>query len=146
MKTLSFGTPKKKSPRGKSGLSLIRDSRPKLLDQLRESLRARHYTGRTERTYCSWVKRFIFFHNVRHPRDMGEPEINAFLTHLAVEEKISASTQNQALAAILFLYRHVIGREVGDLGDVPYVPAFFCHPLAREWLRHPNAARTPGAQ
>jgi integron integrase len=64
------------------------------------------------------VKRFIFFHHVRHPKEMGEPEINAFLTHLAVKAKVSASTQTQALCALLFLYRHVIGREVGDLGEV----------------------------
>ena len=65
-----------------------------------------------------WVKRFIHFNHVRHPGEMAEPEINAFLTHLAVKEKVSASTQTQALSAILFLYRHVIGREVGDLGEV----------------------------
>ena len=92
--------------------------KPKLLDRLREALRARHYSRRTEQTYCHWVKRFIFFHKVRHPAEMAEPEINAFLTHLAVEEKVSASTQNQALSALLFLYRHVIGCEVGDLGKV----------------------------
>lgn len=65
-----------------------------------------------------WVKRFIFFHDLRHPAKMAESEINAFLVHLAVKERVSASTQNQALAAFLFLYRHVIGREIGDLGDV----------------------------
>lgn len=92
--------------------------KPKLLDCLRESLRSRHYSKRTEQTYCHWVKRYIFFHKVRHPKEMAEPEINAFLTHLAVKEKVSASTQNQALSALLFLYRHVIGREVGDLGKV----------------------------
>jgi integron integrase len=91
---------------------------PKLFDRLREALRARHYSPRTEQTYCHWVKRFIFFHNVRHPAEMAEPEINAFLTHLAVRETVSASTQNQALSALLFLYRHVIGRDVGDLGEV----------------------------
>lgn len=91
---------------------------PKLLDQMRESLRARHYRPRTEETYCQWVKRFIFFHHVRHPAEMGEPEINAFLTHLAVKEKVSASTQNQALSALLYLYRHVLKREVGSLGEV----------------------------
>jgi site-specific recombinase XerD len=91
---------------------------PKLLDRLREALRSRHYSRRTEQTYCHWVKRFIFFHNVRHPAEMAEAEINGFLTHLAVKEKVSASTQNQALSALLFLYRHVIGREVGDLGNV----------------------------
>ena len=91
---------------------------PKLLDQMRESMRARHYSHRTEKTYCHWVKRYIYFHNVRHPVEMAEPEINAFLTHLAVKEKISASTQNQALSALLYLYRHVLDRDVGDLGNV----------------------------
>jgi integron integrase len=95
-----------------------REAKPKLLDQLREALRSRHYSRRTEQTYCHWVKRFIYFHNVRHPCEMAEPEINAFLTHLAVKEKVSASTQNQALSALLFLYRHVIGRGIGDLGEV----------------------------
>ena len=92
--------------------------KPKLLDRLCEALRARHYSRRTEQTYCHWVKRFIFFHNVRHPAEMAEPEINAFLTHLAVKEKVSASTQNQALSALLFLYRYVLSREIGDLGEV----------------------------
>lgn len=91
---------------------------PKLMDRLREALRARHYSRRTEQTYCHWVKRFIFFHHVRHPAEMAEPEINAFLTHLAVKEKVSASTQNQALCAMLFLYRHVLDKPIGDLGDV----------------------------
>ncbi len=91
---------------------------PKLLNRLCEALRSRHYSRRTEQCYCHWVKRFIFFHHVRHPAEMAEPEINAFLTHLAVKEKISASTQNQALSALLFLYRHVLDRVIGDLGDV----------------------------
>ncbi len=94
------------------------DRMPKLMDRLHEALRSRHYSHRTEQTYCLWVKRYIFFHKVRHPAEMAEPEINAFLTHLAVKEKVSASTQNQALSVLLFLYRHVIGREVGDLGKV----------------------------
>jgi integron integrase len=89
------------------------DRKPKLLDRLREALRSRHYSRRTEQTYCHWVKRFIFFHHVRHPAEMAEPKINAFLTHLAVTERVSASTQ--ALSAVLFLYRHVLGREVGTL-------------------------------
>lgn len=91
---------------------------PKLMDRLREALRSRHYSRRTEQAYCHWVKRFIFFHKVRHPAQMAEPEINAFLTHLAVKEKVSASTQNQALSALLFLYRHVLDRQVGDLCKV----------------------------
>ena len=91
---------------------------PRLLDQLRLALRSRHYSQRTEQAYCLWVRRFIHFHDLRHPAEMAEPEINAFLTHLAVADKVSASTQNQALSALLFLYRHVLGRQVGELGDV----------------------------
>jgi integron integrase len=91
---------------------------PRLMDQLRETLRSRHYSRRTEKAYCLWVRRFILYHGAQHPTTMGEQEINAFLTHLAVEEKVSASTQSQALSAILFLYRHVLGRGVGDLGNL----------------------------
>lgn len=91
---------------------------PKLLNRLRQALRSRHYSRRTEQTYCLWVKRFIYFHNVRPPTEMAEPQINAFLTHLAVKRKVSASTQNQALSALLFLYRHVLNRQIGDLGEV----------------------------
>ena len=90
----------------------------RLLDQMKLALRSRHYSCRTKQTYCQWVKRFVQFHSLRHPAEMGEPEINAFLTHLAVKEKVSATTQNNALSALLFLYRYVLGREVGDLGDV----------------------------
>jgi len=89
-----------------------------LMGQLSAALRARHCSRRTEQAYCLWVRRFIRFHGVRHPADMAEPEINAFLTHLAVNEQVSASTQNQALSALLFLYRHVLGREIGELGDL----------------------------
>jgi integron integrase len=85
---------------------------------MKEALRSRHYSRRTEQTYLHWVRRYIFFHEVRHPAEMAEPEINAFLTHLAVNDKVSASTQNQALSGLLFLYRHVIGRQIGDLGEV----------------------------
>ena len=92
--------------------------KPKLLDRLHQALRSRHYSRLTEQAYCHWVKRFIYFHNIRHPAEMAEPEINAFLTHLAVKGKVSASTQNQALSALLFLYRHVLDRQIGDLGEV----------------------------
>ena len=118
MQDASLSTHSGKIAKGKSFRLSVGDAKPKLLDQLREALRARHYSRRTEQTYCLWVKRFIFFHNVRHPAEMAEPEINTFLTHLAVKEKVSASTQNQALSALLFLYRHVLGREIGDLGEV----------------------------
>ena len=92
--------------------------RRKPLDQLCEALRSRHYSRRTEQTYCLWVRRFIYFHRLRHPAEMAEREINVFLAHLAIEDKVSASTQNQALSALLFLYRHVLAREIGDLGEV----------------------------
>ena len=91
---------------------------PKLIDQMTEELRSRHYSRRTEQAYTLWVKRYIRFHKMRHPKDMGEAEINAFLTHLAVDVKVSASTQNQALSALLFLYRYVFGLDIGDLGSV----------------------------
>ena len=90
----------------------------RLLFRLREALRSRHYSPRTEEAYCYWVRRYAYFHRLRHPAEMSEPEINTFLTHLAVKEKVSASTQNQALSAILFLYRHVLDRPVGDLCGV----------------------------
>jgi len=93
-------------------------ARPKLMDQLREALRSRHYSRRTEQTYCHWVWRFVHFHKFRHPAKMVEPEINAYLSLLAVNAKVSASTQNQVLSALLFLCRHVIGRTIGDLGGV----------------------------
>jgi integron integrase len=84
----------------------------KLLDQLREELRLKHYSYRTEQAYVDWVRRFILFHNKRHPAEMGAPEIRAFLAHLAQERNISASTQNQALSAVLFLYREVLHKEI----------------------------------
>ena len=95
---------------------------PKLLDKVRLAIRARHYTKRTEESYVHWIKRFILFHNKRHPAEMGQPEINAYLSHLALKEHVSSSTQNQALSALLFLYRYVLRRELGELGDVIRAP------------------------
>jgi integron integrase len=83
---------------------------PRLLDRVRLAVRARHYSLRTEEAYVSWIRRFVLFHGKRHPAEMGEKEINAFLTDLAVYGRVSASTQNQALAALLFLYRHVLDK------------------------------------
>src|SRR6202158_3331616 len=83
-------------------------SEPKLLDQLRGRLRVKHYSIRTEQAYVDWVRRFILFHGKRHPRDLGQREVEGFLTHLAVKGRVSASTQNQAKSAILFLFREVI--------------------------------------
>jgi len=93
-------------------------AKPTLLKQMREALRSRHYSECTEATYVRWTKRFIFFHKLQHPAEMGEVEVNQFLTHLAIKEKVSASTQNQALSAALFLYRYVLDRQLGHLGEV----------------------------
>ncbi|GIV83778.1 MAG: integron integrase [Candidatus Roseilinea sp.] len=93
-------------------------ARPKkLLDQVRDAIRLKHYSYRTEESYVLWIKRFILFHDKRHPNDMGRPEIEAFLTHLATRERVAASTQNQALAALLFLYRNVLHRDDPALFD-----------------------------
>ena len=87
----------------------------KLLEQLRGAIRARNYSIRTEQAYVGWVVRFIRFHGTRHPAEMGDAEVVAFLTHLAVNREVSASTQNQALSALLFLYANVICRPIGDI-------------------------------
>jgi integron integrase len=92
--------------------------KPRLLDQVREAIRARHYSRRTEKAYVHWIKRFIFFHGKRHPAEMGALEVTAFLTSLAVHDKVAASTQNQALSALLFLYREVLAVELPWLDDV----------------------------
>ena len=84
----------------------------KLLDQVSDLLRVKHYSYRTEQTYIQWIRRYILFHNKTHPKDMGSAEIEAFLTHLAVQGQVAASTQNQALSAILFLYREVLRQEL----------------------------------
>jgi integron integrase len=93
-------------------------SAPKLLDQLRDRIRVKHYSIRTETQYVQWVRRFILFHGKRHPRDLGAPEIEAFLTHLAVEGQVAAATQNQALSALLFLYREVLEIELPRLDQL----------------------------
>jgi Phage integrase, N-terminal SAM-like domain len=93
-------------------------AQPKLLDRVRAAIRARHYSIRTEEAYVGWIRRFILFHNKRHPAEMGESEINQFLTHLAVREAVAASTQNQALSAILFLYQEVLERDLDRIDGV----------------------------
>jgi integron integrase len=85
---------------------------PKLLDQVRDKIRVKHYSIRTETQYLQWIRRFILFHGKRHPRDMGAAEVEAFLSYLATEGNVSASTQNQSLSALLFLYREVLGIEL----------------------------------
>ena len=119
------------------GYALQTRQRPKLLDQVRLILRTKHYSLRTEESYINWIKRFIIFHNKMHPRTMGEEEINRFLTHLAVKEHLSASTQNQALCAIVFLYKHVLQKDLGDFGEIIWskkskkLPVVFSHKEAK---------------
>lgn len=96
---------------------------PKLLDQVRDKLRVKHYSIRTEQTYVEWIKRYIFFHGKRHPQDMGAHEVEAFLTHLAVAGKVAASTQNQAKSALLFLYREVLEVQLPWLDNVTQAKA-----------------------
>lgn len=91
---------------------------PRLLDQVRACCRLRHYSLRTERAYIGWIRRFILANGKRHPREMGAAEVTAFLSHLATHGHVSASTQNQALAALLFLYRTVLETDLPWLEDV----------------------------
>lgn len=89
------------------------ESRPRmLLDVVRETIRLKHYSYRTEVSYINWIKRYLDFHDRRHPREMGGAEIEAFSSYLAVEQHVAASTQNQALSALLFLYRQVLRLEL----------------------------------
>ncbi|MFP5421869.1 MAG: integron integrase [Gammaproteobacteria bacterium] len=94
------------------------DGKPRLLEQVREQIRVKHYSIRTEHVYCEWVKRFIRFHSYRHPQEMGAAEVEAFLSDLALRKSVSASTQNQALAALLFLYKQVLKLDLPWLGEV----------------------------
>ena len=91
---------------------------PKLLERLRIHLRTRHYSIRTEQAYIDWARRFIVYHGKRHPQDMGAAEVEAFLSHLAVDRQVSASTQNQAKAALLYLYKQVLGVDLPWLDEV----------------------------
>ena len=104
----------------------------KLLDVVRDTIRRKHYSIRTEEAYVNWIRRFILFHGKRHPKDMGAAEVEAFLTHLATEGHVSASTQNQAFSALLFLYREVLHREL----DAPV------HALRAKESRHIPAMLT----
>ncbi len=98
--------------------SPVINPKPKFLDQVRASVRVRHLSRSTEQSYVNWVRRFVIFHKMRHPRVIGKVEVEQFLSHLAVHERVAASTQNQALSAILFLYRHVLGRDLPWLDNV----------------------------
>ena len=110
------------------------EARPRLLDQVRNQLRTLHYSYRTEQQYLFWVRRFILFHGKRHPAEMAAAEVEAFLTHLAVDRQVSASTQNQALAALLFLYQKVLRIELPWLDGI----------VRAKLSRHLPVVLTPG--
>ena len=93
-------------------------SKSPFLQSVRDLIRVKHLSFRTEEAYLGWIRRFILFHDKRHPKEMGADEVRAFLTHLAVEGKVAASTQNQAFAALLFLYREVLQTTLGNLENV----------------------------
>jgi len=117
---------------------------PRLLEQVRHAIRLRHYSFATERIYVHWIKRFILANNKRHPRDMGATEVEAFLTMLAVRENVSASTQNQALSAVLFLYRRVLEIELEWMNNIVRarrdrkIPVVFTQQEARTVIAHLN--------
>ena len=132
--TLKHCMQKSVSPRATPG-------KRKLLDQVRDSVRFKHYSLRTEQAYTDWIARFIRFHHLRHPAEMGAEEVREFLTDLAVQKKVAASTQNQALSALLFLYKEVLERELPWIGEVQRakrpvkVPVVFTPEEARAVLR-----------
>lgn len=113
----------------------------KLLDQARDKIRLKHYSYKTEQCYVEWMKRYILFHNKRHPLEMGTPEIETFLTHLAKVKHVSASTQNQALHAILFLYREILHKEIEPVNALRakksvHVPTVLTHTEAMNVIMH----------
>jgi integron integrase len=114
---------------------------PRLIDDVRSAIRVRHYSYSTEKTYVHWIIKFAHFHGLRHPADMGEKEISAFINHLAVHKKVSASTQNQALCAIVFLYKHVLKKDLGDFGELvwakkpKHIPVVFSKEEVRDIMR-----------
>jgi len=120
----------------------------RLLDQVRDAMRVRHRALSTEKAYVYWIRKFILFHDKRHPREMGKEEVETFLTHLAVEAKVSASTQNQALASLLFLYREVLEQDFGWLKNVirasgpKHIPVVLTHAEAVAVLANLNAQFT----
>jgi hypothetical protein len=93
-------------------------TRPKLLTLLRQALRVHHYSRRTEEAYVGWVRRYVRFHGLRHPAELGQEEIREFRTAVAVKARLSSSSQTQALSALVFLYREVLRREPGELGEL----------------------------
>jgi integron integrase len=133
------------------GLILLRErcalNEPKLLDRVRAALRRKHYSIRTEQAYVSWIRQFILFHDTRHPRDLAENDVGRFLTHLAVDRCVAASTQNQALSALVFLYRDVLYRPLDYVEDVrrakkpEKLPVVFTPEEVRALLVHLDGVR-----
>ncbi len=117
-------------------------SEKKLLDQLRDLIRTKHLSIRTEKTYVQWAKRFILYHNKTHPTRMGAEQINQYLTFLAVKKRVAASTQNQALNAIVFMYKHLLGQKTTDIGDYvrakrsQKIPVVLSKDEVRELFKH----------
>ena len=125
-----------------------KSDQPKLLDVVRARARVKRLSPRTEKSYCGWIRRYVAFHDRRHPRDLGVPEIEAFLTHLARDRRVAASTQNQAFAALLFLYREVLRMDVDGVDALRAVrprvlPSTLSRPEVRTLLRH-VPGRVPG--
>ncbi len=118
------------------------EKQPKLLDRVRDAIRVRHYSRLTEKSYTYWIRFFIRFHKMRHPREMGEDEVGQFLTFLAVKRNVAASTQNQALNAIVFLYRHVLDQPLGLIQNATRakrpkkIPVVFSHDEIYRILEH----------
>jgi len=118
------------------------DGKPKLLDQVRQLLRLRHYSLRTEVVYLAWIRRYILFHGKRHPRELAEKDVSAFLSGLALDGQVAASTQNQALSALLFLYKEVLQHELAFIGGVvrvkrpPKLPVVLAPEEVRAILAH----------
>ena len=117
-------------------------NQPKLLDQVRAIIRIKHYSLSTEKSYVDWIKKFVLFHNKRHPKEMNEKEITEYLSHLATNKNVSASTQNQALNAIVFLYKHVLKKEINDLCNIVWakknknLPEVFSHEEIEKVIEH----------
>ncbi|MBK8946434.1 MAG: integron integrase [Ignavibacteriae bacterium] len=122
----------------------MQEKKPKLIEEVINYLRLKHYSIRTEEAYINWIKRFIIFHNKRHPLEMGDKEIREFLTKLAVKDKVAASTQNQALCAIIFLYKEVLKKKVGELEEMVWsskpkkLPVVFSKDEVRAVLKNLN--------
>ena len=122
-------------------------AKPRLLEQVHEAIRRRYFSRRTEEAYVHWIKRFIYFGGKRHPRDLGEAEVTAFLNHLAAERRVAPATQNQALSALLFLYKEVLGRELAWLDGLkrptrpPRLPVVLTRAEVQRLLAHMTGTR-----